>query len=383
MITFSVSDGVSMFPFILHTQYGSAPATDMAKHRRESKPRKRTTRPLWTESDVEGPAIANEPPQKTDDGWIIPAPVSSRLYQKSALGKNLTDGAILVLAEEVLFCHWHRHFPLPAKNWIEETLRTDERLVQRAVVFEHIRSGGERLVPASHLSINSAASTWALRWSRENHPSNSEPCAEVRWALTEDVLDWEELQRWVLDVSGTGRAAELAIIDQEMDVTMYRLEMIDPNGSNKIPNRDIIEDSWQNRISHENGWFISDASSWSERSLGFDHLSGRMIRKDEADWIDGVENRITSLFDDLLHRGLIMRPGFKYGCRWRIYDDWIENTHAPWLLQMVDEASANWQGICLCVRLAEGVSKRWVCAIDSDAGTWSFLEFRRWLPGRF
>jgi hypothetical protein len=354
----------------------------MAKHRRESKPRKRTARPLWSQGDEDGPTIANEPPKKTDGGWLIPAPVSSRLYQKSALGKNLTDGAILVVAEEVLFCHWHRHFPLPSKTWIEDTLLVDERLVQRSVVFEHIRSGGERLVPASHLSLDHAAATWALRWSREDHPSNSEPCAEVRWAMTEDALDWVELSRWVLSVSAAGRAAELAIVDQEMDVTMYRLAMIDPTGSNIVPKREKMQEIWQKRISLEGGWFIADSSIWSERSLGFDHLSGRMLRQDEADWIDGVENRTTSLFDDLLQRGLIMRPGFKYGCRWRIYEDWIENSHAPWLLQMVDEVSGDWQGISLCVRLAEGVSKRWVCAMDGDDNTWSFLEFRRWLPGR-
>jgi hypothetical protein len=373
---------VEKFSISRRTQYGLTSAAAMVKHRRESKPRKRTARPLWLRDDEDGPAIANEPPKKTDGGWLIPAPVSSRLYQKSALGKTLTDGGILVVAEEVLFCHWHRHFPLPSKTWIEDTLSIDERLVQRSVVFEHIRSGGERLVPASHLSHDYTPSTWALRWSRENHPSDSEPCAEVRWALTEDILDWEELRLWVLSVSAAGREAELAIIDQEMDVTMYRLAMIDPTGTNNLPKRENIRDLWQKRISHEGGWFIADSSIWSERSLGFDHLSGRMLRQDEADWIDGVDNRTTSLFDDLLRRGLIMRPGFKYGCRWRIYDDWVEDAHAPWLLQMVDEASGDWQGICLCVRLAEGVSKRWVCAMDGEDNTWSFLEFRRWLPGR-
>ena len=75
-----------------------------------------------------------------------------------------------------------------------------------------------------------------------------------------------------------------------------------------------------------------------------------------------------------------MRPGFKYGCRWRVYSTSVEEDHAPWLMQMEQDAPSNWEGVCLSVRLAEGVNKGWVIAIKRSC--WNFLVISRHLPGR-
>ena len=87
------------------------------------------------------------------------------------------------------------------------------------------------------------------------------------------------------------------------------------------------------------------------------------------------------LMHDLLGRGLLLRPGFKYGCRWRAYDGDLNDSHAPWLIQPKHEAAVTWEGVCLSVRLAEGVHKQWVCAISDDLG-WNYLRIQRWLPGK-
>ena len=75
-----------------------------------------------------------------------------------------------------------------------------------------------------------------------------------------------------------------------------------------------------------------------------------------------------------------MRPGFKYGCRWRVYSTPVDVDHAPWLMQMEQDSPQNWEGVCLSVRLAEGVNKGWVVALDR--GGWNFLLISRHLPGR-
>ena len=54
--------------------------------------------------------------------------------------------------------------------------------------------------------------------------------------------------------------------------------------------------------------------------------------------------------------------------------------HAPWLLQIEDDAPKDWEGVSLSVRLAEGVNKGWVVALLRD--DWNFLLIRRHLPGR-
>ena len=104
------------------------------------------------------------------------------------------------------------------------------------------------------------------------------------------------------------------------------------------------------------------------------------MRQDEIDWLEGVENPVSDLFGELNSRGLLMRPGFKYGCRWRVYTTPVEENHAPWLMQMEEDAPSNWEGVCLSVRLAEGVNKGWIIAVNR--GGWRFLLITRHLPGR-
>ena len=47
-------------------------------------------------------------------------------------------------------------------------------------------------------------------------------------------------------------------------------------------------------------------------------------------------------------------------------------------MQMEEDAPSNWEGVCLSVRLAEGVNKGWVIAIKR--GVWNFLVISRHLP---
>ena len=78
----------------------------------------------------------------------------------------------------------------------------------------------------------------------------------------------------------------------------------------------------------------------------------------------------------LASQRLLLRPGFKYGCLWRAYETGISVEHAPWLIQPVHDAPTNWEGICLAVRLAEGVNKRWLCASQFE-GDWNFVNIQR------
>ena len=159
-----------------------------------------------------------------------------------------------------------------------------------------------------------------------------------------------------MSLSDNSRKAEIAIVDDEMDVTMYRLSIIEPKGK------------------------LVPATKSDYPLLGVEHLSRKFMREEELDWVNGVQNPVTDLFDELNSRGLLMRPGFKYGCRWRVYATPVGEDHAPWLMQMEVDSPSNWEGVCLSVRLAEGVNKSWVIAIKRSC--WHFLVISRHLPGR-
>ena len=306
--------------------------------------RVRKTRPIG--QSTESPPSKNHPePELRDGAWFLPEPISNRLHQKSALGTPVTGG-VLLTAEEIMFCHWNRHVPLP-NGWVDDRIAEDANFVYKSVVFDVVREGGDKVVPVD--------GKW-LRWSRESHPSRGDAEAVVRWARTGDDLDISELLSWAQSISKEGMLAEFALIDDEMDVTMYRLSIIQPQGS------------------------LVPATKDDYPLLGVEHLSRRFLRNDELNWINGVENQVTDLFGELNSRGLLMRPGFKYGCRWRVYSTPVDVDHAPWLLQMEQDSPRNWEGVSLSVRLAEGVHKGWVIALKRD--DWNFLLIRRHLPGR-
>ena len=126
----------------------------------------------------------------------------------------------------------------------------------------------------------------------------------------------------------------------------------------------------------DGGVFLPVRGKWPLPALGVPHFSGRFLRTEERDYLLGHPSSGSDLYRTLVEAGLLLRPGFKYGCRWRAYEDDIEVAHAPWLIQPRAEAPTNWEEVCLSVRLAEGVNKRWLCA-DQRASTSSFLNIKR------
>tara|TARA_B100000767_G_scaffold260395_1_gene271031 strand:+ start:2610 stop:3743 length:1134 start_codon:yes stop_codon:yes gene_type:complete len=369
----------------------------MGRHKRTFTPRVRTTRPLGISlSPNQAPSVPLDPPIKKEDSWYIEPPLASRLHQKSALGKTDSDGGIYLTPEEILFCHWHRHLPLPDDDWFSETLHTDPDLVARSIAFDVARSGGELVVPVKNIlakrNFHTPTTTWALRWNREQNFTKQDPVAHVRWAWTTDDVDWMEMEQWTKEVTAKGMLAELLVVDEELDVTMYRLSFAEISGNQPTwdeldeTKRSTLQAHWSSRISRGDGWYIPLHAEWPWASLGVEHQSGRHLRAEEGQWMSimldnhSVPSEL-ALFHDLMNRGVVMRPGFKYGSQWRIYDAAVGEAHAPWLLLPVGRAPVTWNAACLSVRLAEGVHKSWVCAFEKD-NAWSYLQLQRWLPGR-
>ena len=183
------------------------------------------------------------------------------------------------------------------------------------------------------------------------------------------------------------------VIDDELDVTMYKMDLIQPKGDLKSWN-DLSEshqqqflNDWMNRTPTDAGSYIRHEQPWTWEQIGIDHMSGRILRQEEEDYLQEVitneqdVSQDSQLMHDLYSRGLLLRPGFKYGCRWRVYDGDLNESHAPWLIQPRSESATTWEGVCLSVRLAEGVHKQWVCAIFNN-GEWNYLRIQRWSPGK-
>lgn len=359
----------------------------MAGRERKYTPRVRSSRPIGeSRSTNKSPATPIPAPESREGGWFLPDPQAQRLHQKSALGHRVDDG-ILLTPEEVMFCHWYRHVPLPGgTGWFDEQVKATPRLALATIALDVLRNGGELVVPAVHLQhrfphLNDA--TWAVRWERHETWTRHGGFSQIRLHHTSDGLDWQELLAWVSDVEASNHTAELCVIDDEFDTTVYHLSLADPTGDQRVLSNlshqemETLQKITTNASPMETGFFVANEGTWPLPALGVQHFSGRYLRDEERDYIlnQGL-NAQSELYGDLANRGLILRPGFKYGCRWRAYETSIEAEHAPWLVQPASEAPETWEEVCLSVRLAEGVNKRWLCALRMNS-MFSFLNIKR------
>jgi len=362
----------------------------MSRQSRKFNPRVRTKRPIGlVDDDDQSPSSPHPKPQEMDSRWFLPNPLGARLHQKSGIGLTL-DGGIALDPIEVLFCHWNRHIPV-TNQWVEDMIKLDSDFIAKSVIFDVARSGGEIVIPITNFTKNDySEGTFAVKWPRNKSHFSTTPVSQIRWFWSFDDVDWDSLNKWVANVEESDCMAEVFVIDDEMDITMYRISFDQLSGNQKtweqLTKSEIsyIENSLSNRIKSSSGVFLSKVNDWPLPSFGVEHLSGINLRNEEIDWVESHlfgNNMDESLFNKLANSGCTLRPGFKYGCKWRVYDDEVGKSHAPWLLQPLSDAPSSWEGICLSVRLAEGVHKKWVCAIPLN-DDWKFINIKRWLPGR-
>ena len=354
------------------------------------KPRVRNLHSLITNSlDSDNSKPTYPEPILQEEGWFFPNPHAARLHNKSGIGIQVSGGIILN-CEELIFCHLHRHVPLP-KDFIVNNLTKDQDIFARILVYEYTRKGGEISIPISNNRYSEYfEKSSLLLWSRDKSWQSERPDTHIRWFWSKQAVDWEDIFRWVDEVQALNCNADIYIIDEELEVTGYRLSFEDLQGVNQTWNdlspseKASLIELYNQRTESKIGSFIDDLEAWPLKSIGYEHFSGVNLNPDEMNWLESKiqsGNDRESLFDNLVDRGLILRSGFKYGCKWRVYNDTIQSCHAPWLVEPVETSATNWQGVCLSVRLAAGVHKLWVCA-KHYSGNWKFLSISRWTSGK-
>jgi len=126
------------------------------------------------------------------------------------------------------------------------------------------------------------------------------------------------------------------------------------------------------------GGRLYSTDSWSIQQLGVPTEAGVYVNGITCEIIDGRKplSEGAQILNDLLDRGLVMRPGFKYGTRWRCYDKPLGEDHAPYLVVLPSEAPHDWAGACLASRLAAGVNKIWLHPVQYGE-KWCYLAVTR------
>ena len=209
---------------------------------------------------------------------------------------------------------------------------------------------------------------------------------------------------------GAKKLLLLAVVDEESDLTYYRVRRPSPNGA--LPATPLAQptEGWlsEDRVSVHDpaavealgrslayGSRIGDRLELSLLEAAYlvgtaqltlrDSRSGRPVPRER---LERRARRLDPRFDERLvayrelrARRLVVKTGFKYGAHFRAYPRNPEHAHARYLVQAVPATHVTaWPEIAGGVRVAQGVRKEFVVAGVPPDGTVRFLSLERIRP---
>ncbi len=312
--------------------------------------------------------------------WTYDGPAADRIWQKSAIGRPSGDGKLDLSPAETLFVHHHRHLDLPTNDWINIALKQNSMLLQEYAILEALRVPGNKIILSTNMDLFSEqihSQSWAARWSSNTHPRNSKPTSEIRWFHESDKLDATELHLWTIEVINSGRIPEVLVVDEEFSVVTYQLSSENPTGSLEVNETTDSLANLSDGITSADG-MLFPSEDWEIQQLGVPSAGGIHLDSITCEIVQGLNplSEGAKILSDLLNRGLVIRPGFKYGTRWRCYDKPLGEDHAPFLVVLPEDAPRNWAGACLASRLASGVNKMWLHPV-AKGNSWNYLAITR------
>ena len=161
----------------------------------------------------------------------------------------------------------------------------------------------------------------------------------------------------------------VASVDDDGDVTYYRLNSADLHGKNiteeKTP-RDIVKIGKRGLARQE------DIPAWMGDRVG----SVSFLSEQEFSILTNPESEenVSLIYRNLVQNGMIVKTGFKYGCTFRAYEDSIEN-HSEYLIHVAGK-KMEWYEVSRAVRVAGAVKKSMIFASSMD-GKPVYVEIRR------
>jgi tRNA-intron endonuclease len=209
---------------------------------------------------------------------------------------------------------------------------------------------------------------------------------------------------------GAKKTLLLALVDEESDLTFYRVRRPTPSGSLAARSLSVPATGWlsEDRIVV----FDPDAVEMLGKSLAYgsrigDRLElsliegayllalGQLALRDtrsrrsvpaaqfqrRARRLDPRFAERLAAYRTLRERGLVVKTGFKYGAHFRAYPRSPESSHARYLVQAVpDRHRATWPEVAGGIRVAQGVRKEFLIGAVAASGSVRFLELERIRP---
>jgi tRNA-intron endonuclease len=312
-----------------------------------------------------------------------------RLYNKSGLGKPISNNQLQIDFLEGVFLLGEnkiRVFQDGKERDFQDLVKTAAKLIPqfeiKYLAFKDLRKRG------CQVKINESKKAFDFIYKKDKNLFFVSAFSE------RDTFDIDKTRKLIKTAINENGSLWYAIIDEEGDITYYDVSLVDLHGGTKkhkfskskglvLDNRVIVFDEKLTKNLFEKEFFGKPFGDGLQLSLvealylqdqgiiEISRIDGKKIpKKSFSSFVKksqpDIENRFL-VFKDLKKHGLIVKTGFKFGAHFRAYAKKPDETHAEYLVHVVDKGfKSAWAEMSRAVRLAHSVNKEIVFAcIDS------------------
>lgn len=345
------------------------------------------------------------------DKIIVKKPKEAgRLYNKSKLGKTVKNNILQLDLLEGVFLLGEKKITL-----LQDNIEVDfQKLVKIAVehvprfeikylVFRDLRKKGYPV----RLCEERRGVDFYIGKQKKDGKISGKTCFISAFSERNTVAI-DETKHLIDTVAEKNGDLWFAIVDEEGDITYYDVALVDVRGKMRghvfpritsvfLEDRVVIFDEKIAESLMRKEFFGKPFGDGLQLSMvealylmGKDVIEVQNIdtgRKVSLKWFKGfiqrsqpdIESRLV-VFMDLKRRGLIVKTGFKFGAHFRAYTKKPDDTHAEYLVHVVDKGFRSvWSDISRAVRLAHSVNKEIVFARVDDECV-NYVRFGRLRP---
>ncbi|MFQ6013516.1 MAG: tRNA-intron lyase [Thermoplasmata archaeon] len=207
-------------------------------------------------------------------------------------------------------------------------------------------------------------------------------------ALSErSLFDLGDLEAHLVRVARVRKELLLALVDEESDITYYRVSKASPRGGLQddltgvtaealfLNDRSLVADPDGARTLYEKGFYgkmlgtrlqlslletlyLAQRGALVVRRAQTGRKIGLATLQREAVRIQPDFRLRLRVYEDLKERGILVKTGFKYGAHFRGYEGDPDGNHAKYLIHaLAEDFTGTWPEVSRAVRLAHGVRK--------------------------
>ncbi|MBX8632233.1 MAG: tRNA-intron lyase [Thermoplasmata archaeon] len=347
---------------------------------------------------------------RKDSALVNDEAEASRIHNKGCYGEPQSGGSLKLNLLEALYLFESERLSITTQAGSEMTFgdlityasRRIRNFEVRYIVYSEMRRSGVVV----NLADDDSGMDFTL-YRRGDTPKNSSPDSYVIALSERELFDASALLSAGRGVEGTGKHLVLSVVDEEGDITHYRVKLEEPESRSRehlsgqysgilLSDRVVVPDSEQADKLRQTGFYGNRLGSGLQLSLiEAVHLMGKKsLRLTSAKTgrsvplnsvielcsrIDQSFQEKMAVYEDLKERGFIVKTGFKYGSHFRAYDDDPEKAHARYLVRALPSGYVStWPEISGSVRLAHGVRKEILFALVRGDGV-DYIGLRRYI----